>query len=220
MAVVKYLASSLTLLGPILRLGSSGMSCNLSLVSGVLLLRGTVTVAFPASTLLLDPVSLGRLQGYGGSGCEAMGGADTGLGRCCSMTLCIMRISCFAPPRMLLVTACPSLSHSWLRRDLRDLSTSRISGDVDVELLDDVWYQCLGLWRLGKLHCWMCHLSSRKSYCCFRWWSPYQLQGIRATLQKALSWWSHLSLAAVLQVEKHFEVGVTVVLLLGLECLL
>ena len=34
--------------------------------------------------------------------------------------------------------ACPSLSCSWLRRDPRDLSTSRISGDVDAELLDDV----------------------------------------------------------------------------------
>ena len=146
---VKYLASSLTLLGPILRLGSSGMSCNLSLVSGVLLLRGTVTVAFPASTLLLDPVSLGRLQGYGGSGCEAMGGADTGLGRCCSMTLCITRIRCFAPPRMLLVMACPSLSCSWLRRDPRDLSTSRISGDVDAELLDDV-VPVLGLMEVGE----------------------------------------------------------------------
>ena len=133
---VKYLASSFTLLGPILCLGSSGMSCNLSLVCGVAMLRGTVLVAFPASTLLLDPVSLRRLRGYGGSGCEAMGGADTGLGRCCcSMALCITRIHCFAPSRMLLVTACPSLSRSWLRRDPRDLSTSRISGDVDTELL-------------------------------------------------------------------------------------
>ena len=147
---VKYLASSFTLLGPILRLGSSGMSCNLSLVSGVPLLRGTVTVAFPASTLLLDPVSLRRLRGYGGSGCEAMGGADTGLGHCCcSMALCITRIRCFAPPRMLLVTACPSLSRSWLRREPRALSTSRISGDVDAELLDDV-VPVLGLVEVGE----------------------------------------------------------------------
>ena len=36
------------------------------------------------------------------------------------------------------MTACPSLSHSWLRRDPKDLSISRISGDVDVELLDEV----------------------------------------------------------------------------------
>ena len=147
---VKYLASSFTLLGSILRLGSSGMSCNLSLVSGVLVLQGTVLVAFPASTLLLDPMSLRHLCGYKGSGCEAMGGADTGLGHCCcSMALCITRICSFAPPRMLLVTGCPSLSHSWLRRDPRDLSTSRISGDVDTELLDDV-VPVLGLVEVEK----------------------------------------------------------------------
>ena len=64
-----------------------------------------------------------------------MGGADTGLGRCCSMALSITRIRCLAPPRMLLVTACPSLSHSWLIRYPRDLSTSLISGDVDAELV-------------------------------------------------------------------------------------
>ena len=59
------------------------MSCNLSLFSGVLV-RG---MAFPACTLLLDPVSLRRLRGRGGggSGCEAIGGADTGLFGCCSM---------------------------------------------------------------------------------------------------------------------------------------
>ena len=63
---VKYLASSLTRDGPILRRGgSSGMSCNVSYGSGVLELRGR-TVAFIAGTLLLDPVSLGRLTGYGG----------------------------------------------------------------------------------------------------------------------------------------------------------
>ena len=132
---VKYLASSLT----ILHLGSSGMSCNLSLVSGVLVLRGTVTVAFPACTKPLDPVSLRRLRRYRGSGCEAMGGADTGLGHCCSsMALCIMRIRCLAPLSMLLMMACPSLSCFWLRRDPKDLSISRISGYVDTELLDKV----------------------------------------------------------------------------------
>ena len=77
---VKYLASSFTLDGPTLRLGGSCMSCNLSLVSGVLVWG---KVAFPACTLLKDPVSLRRLRGYGGSGCEATGGADTGLGLCC-----------------------------------------------------------------------------------------------------------------------------------------
>ena len=61
------------------------MSCNLSLFSGVLV-RGAL--AFPACTLLIDPVLLRRLWGNGGSGCEATGGADTGLFGCCSICLC------------------------------------------------------------------------------------------------------------------------------------
>ena len=99
---VKYLASSLTLDGPILRRGSSLMSCNLSLVSGVLVWGA---MAFPACTLLLDPLSLRRLRGYGGSGCEAIGGADTGLFGCCSIAFCITRIRCLAPKMVLRVTA-------------------------------------------------------------------------------------------------------------------
>ena len=56
---VKYLVSYLTWLGPILSMGSSMMSYNLSFVSEVLLLLLTVfMVEFPACTLLLDPVSL------------------------------------------------------------------------------------------------------------------------------------------------------------------
>ena len=98
---VKYLASSLTREGPILRLGGSCSSCNLSLVSGVLI-RG---MAFPACTVLLDPESLRRLQGKGGSGCEATGGADTGLFGCCSICLCITKIRCFAPMMVLRVMA-------------------------------------------------------------------------------------------------------------------
>ena len=74
------------------------MSCNLSLFSGVLI-RGAV--AFPACTLLIDPVLLRRLRGNGGSGCEAMGGADTGLFGCCSICLCITRIRCLAPWKVL-----------------------------------------------------------------------------------------------------------------------
>ena len=49
------------------------MSCNLS-VSESLLLRGAL--AFSACTWLLDPLSLGRLRGYGGSGIFATGGAE------------------------------------------------------------------------------------------------------------------------------------------------
>ena len=77
------------------------MSCNLSLFSGVLVWG----MAFPAYTLLLDPVSLRRLRGKGGSGCEAIGGADTGLFGCCSMALCITKICCFALMMVLRVTA-------------------------------------------------------------------------------------------------------------------
>ena len=132
---VKYLASSLTLDGPILRRGSSLMSCKLSFDTGVLV-RGAV--AFPAGTLLLDPMSLRRLRGYGGSGCEAIGGADTGLFGCCSICLCITRIRCLAPMMVLRVTACPILSCSWLMMLPMDLSISSISGEVDVELLAEV----------------------------------------------------------------------------------
>ena len=77
------------------------MSCNLSLFSGVLV-RG---MAFLACTLLSDPVLLRRLRGRGGSGCEAIGGADTGLFGCCSIAFCIMRIRCFVPMMVLRVTA-------------------------------------------------------------------------------------------------------------------
>ena len=62
---VKNLANSLTRDGPMRLRGSSWMSCNLS-VSESLLLRGAL--AFSACTWLLDPLSLGRLRGYGGSG--------------------------------------------------------------------------------------------------------------------------------------------------------
>ena len=51
------------------------MSCNL-FVSESLLLRGAL--AFSACTWLLDPLSLGCLRGYGGSGMFATGGAETG----------------------------------------------------------------------------------------------------------------------------------------------
>ena len=50
------------------------MFCNLS-VSESLLLRGAL--AFSACTWLLDPLSLGRLWRYGGSGFSATGGAET-----------------------------------------------------------------------------------------------------------------------------------------------
>ena len=53
------------------------MSCNLLSVSESLLLRRAL--AFSACTCFVDPLSLGRLRGYGGSGMFATGGAETGL---------------------------------------------------------------------------------------------------------------------------------------------
>ena len=77
---VKNLANSLTRDGPMRLQGSSWMSCNLS-VSESLLLRGAL--AFSACTCFVDPLSLGRLRGYGGSGIFATGGAEMGRGWFC-----------------------------------------------------------------------------------------------------------------------------------------
>ena len=44
-------------------------------------------------------------KGGGGSGCEATGGADTGLFGCCSIALCITRIHCLASMMVLRMTA-------------------------------------------------------------------------------------------------------------------
>ena len=56
------------------------MSCNLS-VPESLLLRGAL--AFSACTCFVDPLSLGHLRGYGGSGIFATEGAETGRGWFC-----------------------------------------------------------------------------------------------------------------------------------------
>ena len=53
------------------------MSCNLSVSESLLLGRA---LAFSACTCFVDPLSLGRLRGYRGSGIFATGGAETGLG--------------------------------------------------------------------------------------------------------------------------------------------
>ena len=78
---VKNLANSLTREGPMRLRGSSQMSCNLLSVSESLLLRRAL--AFSAYTCFSDPLSLGRLRGYGGSGIFATGGAETGRGWFC-----------------------------------------------------------------------------------------------------------------------------------------
>ena len=62
---VKNLANSLTREGPIHLRGSSWMSCNLSVFESLLL---WTALAFSACTCFLDPLSLGHLRGYGGSG--------------------------------------------------------------------------------------------------------------------------------------------------------
>ena len=78
---VKNLANSLTQDGPMRLRGSSSMSCNLSGSESLLFLWRAL--AFSACTCFLDPMSLGHLRGYGGSGIFAAGGAETGLGWFC-----------------------------------------------------------------------------------------------------------------------------------------
>ena len=77
---VKNLANSLTWESPMRLRGSSRMSCNLSVSESLLLRRALV---FSACTCSLDPLSLGRLRGYGGSGIFATGGTETGRGWFC-----------------------------------------------------------------------------------------------------------------------------------------
>ena len=89
---MKNLANFLTREGP-MHLWGSWMSCNLSVSESLLLRRA---LAFSACTCFLDPLSLGRLQGYGGSGTFAAGGAETGSGWFCGwLATCFsMAISC------------------------------------------------------------------------------------------------------------------------------
>ena len=77
---VKNLANSLTWEGPMHLRGSSWMSCNLSVSESLLLWRA---LAFSACTCFVDPLSLGHLLGYRGSGMFATGGAETGHGWFC-----------------------------------------------------------------------------------------------------------------------------------------
>ena len=89
---MKNLANSLTRDGPMHFRGSSLMSCNLSVSESPLLWRA---LAFSACTWFSDPLSLGRLRGYGGSGILAAGGAETGLGWFCScMATCFSTAIC------------------------------------------------------------------------------------------------------------------------------
>ena len=120
------------------------MSCNLSPVSeSLLFLRLAISLALSACTCFLDPMSLGRLWGYGGSGTFATGGAETGLCWFCScMATCFSTaIRWFCSLKLsiwLRVTACPCFSLSPASRVLKERSISNSSGDVDLDELADV----------------------------------------------------------------------------------
>ena len=120
--------------------GSSWMSCNLS-VSESLLLRGAL--AFSACTWFLDPLSLGRLRGYGGSGIFATGGAETGRGWFCGwLATCFSTaIRCCWSLKLsiwLLVTGWPWWSLVPTSRLLKEHSISSSSGDVDRDVLAEL----------------------------------------------------------------------------------
>ena len=116
------------------------MSCNPVSESLLFLWRAE---AFSACTCFLDPMSLGRLQGYGGSGIFAAGGAETGLGWFCGcIATCfktVIRCCCsLRLPICLLIMACPCFSLVPASKLLKERSISNSSGDVDREELADV----------------------------------------------------------------------------------
>ena len=116
------------------------MSCN-PVSESLLFLHGAL--AFSACTCFLDPKSLGRLQGYGGSGIFAAGGAETGLGWFCGyMATCfkmVMRCCCSQmSPICFLIMAWPCFSLVPASNELKDCSISKSSGDVEREELADV----------------------------------------------------------------------------------
>ena len=121
---------------------SSLMSCNLSPVSESLLFLQRA-LAFSACTWFLDPMSLGHLWGYGGSGTLAAGGTETGLGWFCGCMATYLRtMICCCCSRMLsiwlLVTACPCFSLVLVSKVLKERSISNHLGDVVLEELADV----------------------------------------------------------------------------------
>ena len=138
---VKNLANSLTREGPICLRGSSWMSCNLSVSESLLFLRAAL--AFSACTCFLDPLSLGRLPGYGGSGMFAAGGAETGRGWFCGwLATCFsMAIRCCWSLKLsiwLLVTGWLWRSLVPASRLLKERSISNSSGDVDHDVLAEL----------------------------------------------------------------------------------
>ena len=117
------------------------MSCNLSPVCESLLFLWRA-LAFSACTWFLDPMSLGCLQGYGGSGTLAAGGAETGLGWFCGFmaTWFKMVIHCYCSRKLsiwLLITTYPCFSLVPVSKVLKEHSISNSSGDVVCEELAD-----------------------------------------------------------------------------------
>ena len=137
---VKNLANSLTREGPMCLRGSSWMSCNLSVSESLLLRRA---LAFSACTCFVDPSSLGRLQGYGGSGMLAAGGAETGLGWFCGwLATCFSTaLRCCWSLKLsiwLLITGWPWRSLVPASRLLKEHCISSNSGDVDRDVLAEL----------------------------------------------------------------------------------
>ena len=137
---MKNLANSLTREGPMRLRGSLWMSFNVSVFESLLLRRA---LAFSACTCFLDPISLGCLRGYGGSGTFAAGGAETGLGWFCScMATCFgTAICCCWSLKLsiwLLIMGWPCLSLVPASKVLKECSISSNSGDVDRDVLADL----------------------------------------------------------------------------------
>ena len=137
---VKNLANSLMWEGPMRLRGSSWMSCNLSVSESLLLWRA---LAFSACTCFLDPLSLGHLRGYEGSGMFATGGAETGLGWFCGwLATCFsMAIRCCWSLKLsiwLLIMGWPWWSLVPASRLLKEHSISSNSGDVDRDVLAEL----------------------------------------------------------------------------------
>ena len=118
------------------------MSCSLSLVSESLLFLHRA-LAFSACTWFLDLMSLGCLQGYGGSGTLAAGGTETGLGWLCGcMATCFKTvIPCYCSHKLsiwLLITACPCFSLVPVSKVLKERFISISFGNVVCNELADV----------------------------------------------------------------------------------
>ena len=148
---MKNLANSLTQDAPMRLWGSSWMSCNLSVSESLLLWRA---LAFSACTCFLDPLSLGRLLGYGGSGTFAAGGAETGLGwfcgwlaTCFSMAICCcwsLKLSIW-----LLIMGWPCWSLVPASKVLKEHSISSNSCNVDCDVLAELLFSGLEAFEDG-----------------------------------------------------------------------